>query len=202
MPVSRGEDWCMKTKMMVEPEGKAREEVKLESSIPLDSQLFDKWKESWISGKDFKKWRKAKWPTDMIGEYRHGKILRGSYMTAAGEKPLKGDALAFRSFILDGAGGKKKLPMVLYAQVKKYLTIDLFSALKLEKEQEQRLAAEITTDSWAPVAVWHPKALDGTDRAAMGAVLEYLVRFSKTLFMSETDPSWWPNFTETEVFKE
>ena len=118
----------MRVKLFVEPREKAREEVLLESSVPTDMKIFKQWQKSWVSSKDFKKWKKATWESQILGELREGKIVSSVTRAPDDEFPLKGKLLAYRSFIIDATGVKCKLPMVLFAQIKKTIGLSYFQA--------------------------------------------------------------------------
>jgi hypothetical protein len=191
----------LRVKVMTEFKGRARQEVRLESIVPLDLQLIEKWKSSWFTNKDYKSWQKEDWPQS-LGEHKEGKILKGVYETASGLKTLKGDILLFRSFISDGAGGKKGLPMILYGPVKKHLSPELFlPSLNLDKEQENELKSKLKSDDWAPLAIWHHEKVDPTQKSPLTDLLDYALKYSRALMNQDFKRSGWDSFVETDVLK-
>ncbi len=107
----------MKVKMLIEPKERAREEIKLQTAMPSDAESLKRWMESWISKKDLKQWNKSDWPADTLGEKRPGKVLRAVWESSSGEKPLGGSYMALRSYVPDNAGGRKRLPLVLFGKL-------------------------------------------------------------------------------------
>jgi len=187
----------MKTKLFVEPKGKAREEVILYSCVPADWKSYQKWKKSWVSGKEYKKWTKSHWHTDPLGEMRPGKIVKIS----VDEKSLKGSLVAYRSFCSDAAGNKVKLPMVLFAKVKKNLDLAEFEAtMNLTDERKEELKQDLKEDAWAPMAVWHSQPVDRKQQVTPEDVLEHAVNYAKALFNINPKVAGWSSFIETERF--
>ena len=190
----------MRVKLFVEPRERAREQVLLESAVPLDMKSFKKWQKSWISKKDYKKWKKAKWDKTILGELREGKILTAELRDPDDEFSLKG-LVAFRSFVTDSTGAKQKLPMVLYAQVKKTIGLDyLKSELDFEGEQETEIKAMLKDDPWAPVAVWHSQPVDRKHKIEIGDVLPHAINYTTALFEHNLKDGKWSHFSETEMF--
>lgn len=191
----------MRVKLFVEPKERAREQVLLESSIPSDMKSFKQWQSSWISNKEFKKWKKEKWDREILGELREGKILTAELRDPDDEFSLKG-LLAFRSFVTDSAGAKQKLPMVLFAQVKKTIGLDyLKSKLSPDQEQESAIKAMLKDDPWAPVAVWHAQPIDRGHKIEISEVLPHAIKYSTALFEHNLKNGNWSPFSETEMFK-
>jgi hypothetical protein len=191
----------MRVKLFVEPSERAREQVLLESSVPSDMKLFNQWQNSWISNKEYKKWKKEKWKEDILGELREGKILTAELRDTDDAFSLKG-LIAFRSFVTDNTGAKQKLPMVLFAQVKKTIGLDyLKSELSLDAEQESAIKATLKDDPWAPVAVWHPQPLDRRHKIEITAVLPHAIKYATVLFEYNLKDGKWTPFSETEMFK-
>lgn len=191
----------MRVKLFVEPKEKAREEVLLESSVPLDMKLFRQWQKSWISNKDFKKWKKASWETQILGEYRAGKIVTAVTRAPDEDMSLKGSVLAFRSYVTDSTGAKNKLPMVLFAQVKKFLSLDYFkSKMNLDADQEAEIKLALKEDPWAPISVWHPQPVDRRHEIAVSDVLPHAIKYAQALFERNLKAGNWNPFSETEQF--
>ena len=187
----------MKTKLFVEPKGKAREEVILYSCVPADWKSYQKWKKSWVSEKEYKKWTKTQWHTDPLGEMRPGKIVKIS----ADEKSLKGSLVAYRSFYPDASGNKVKLPMVLFAKVKKNLDLkELETTMNLTDERKEELKQDLKEDAWAPMAVWHSQPVDRNHQVAPQDVLDHAVKYANALFTINLKAAGWSSFTETERF--
>jgi len=187
--------WSMRIKLLVEVKGKAREEIKLESAIPLDLELLGKWKESWFSHKEYKQWKKT-WPKEFLGEYKEGKIHKSAIVAELGNKPLGGSIIAFRSFSLDNAGGRKKAPMVLFGRVKQKVKFDFFSSqMELDKDQEKFIKKLLKNDAWTPLAIWHHKKLEPSD---MSQIVNDVIEYAKSVFKQDSNSS---TYIETEVFK-
>lgn len=192
----------MKVKLFVEPREKAREEVLLESTVPLDMKLFKQWQKTWISNKEFKKWMKGKWPTGVLGELRPGKILTSALRDPGEEVSLKGTLYAFRSFVTDTTGAKNKLPMVLFAQIKKIPGLAYFqSKMNLDAEQDAFIKDALKDDPWAPISVWHPQPVDRRHEIAVSDVLPHAIKYAKALFEQNLKDGNWSVFSETEQFK-
>ena len=191
----------MRVKLFVEPKEKAREEVLLESSIPLDMKLFRQWQKSWISSKDFKKWKKGPWETQILGEHRNGKIVTATLRPPDDGLTLKGSLLAFRSFVPDGTGAKNKLPMVLFASIKKSIGLEYFkSRMTLDADQEEEIKQALKDDPWAPISVWHPQPIDRRHEIEVSDVLTYAIQYAKALFEYNLKAGNWNSFSETEQF--
>ncbi|MGY5876632.1 MAG: hypothetical protein RTU30_12860 [Candidatus Thorarchaeota archaeon] len=191
----------MRAKLSIELKGKAREEHRLDTSVPLDLKLLDKWKSSWISNKEYKAWKKQPWPKETLGELKEGKILRAAFITPAGLKATGSSVIAFRTFIADTAGVKKKLPIIMYGQVKKKLKLDYFaSAMDLEQDQLKEVKSLLKSDSWAPISIWQYGEVDGKDKKQMSSVIDLATRFTKAIFHSDFKKSGWDAFLETDYF--
>ncbi|MHA2223337.1 MAG: hypothetical protein ACXAAO_14945 [Candidatus Thorarchaeota archaeon] len=187
----------MKTKLFVEPKGKAREEVILYSCIPLKWKSFQKWQKVWISNKEYKKWGKTVWDSGVLGEVRPGKIVRATM----DDKNLKGSLIAYRSFYPDISGKKTKLPMVLFARVKKNLDLkEAVDRMKLSEEQTKELKQSLKQDAWAPFAVWHPQPVDRNQDVTPTDVFDHATNYAKALFTANPKSSGWSSFIETERF--
>ena len=187
----------MKTKLFVEPKGKAREQVVLYSCIPGDWRTFQKWKKSWFSAKEYKKWSKSEWQSDTLGEIRPGKIVN----VFGDEMSLKGSLIAYRSFYPDNSGNKIKLPMVLFAIVKRNLDLKQFeNEMQLTDEQKKELKEDLKQDAWAPMAVWHPQPVDRKQQVTPADVLDHAVKYAKVLFTINPKSAGWKVFLETERF--
>ena len=192
----------MRVKLFVEPREKAREQVLLESCIPLDMKSFKQWQKSWISKKEFKKWKKGKWATDHLGEQRIGKILTAELRDLEEDTSLKGDLFAFRSFVTDSTGAKIKLPMVLFIQIKKNFEMTYFKDnMKLDADQEAAIKQALKEDPFAPVAVWHGQTVDRRHKIEISDVLPHAIQYAKALFEQNLKDGNWSSFTETEMFK-
>ncbi|TFH08686.1 MAG: hypothetical protein E4H14_05935 [Candidatus Thorarchaeota archaeon] len=192
----------MKVKLFVEPREKAREDVLLESTVPLDMKLFKQWQKTWISNKEFKKWMKDKWPTDVLGELRQGKILTSALRDPGEDMSLKGSLFAYRSFVAASTGAKIKLPMVLFAQIKKTIGLEYFqSTMNLDAEQESFVKDALKDDPWAPISVWHPQPVDRRHEIAVSDVLPHAIKYAKALFEQNLKEGNWSAFSETEQFK-
>lgn len=192
----------MRVKLFVELSGKAREEVILESCIPLKMDQMHTWTESWISSKEYKKWTKDSKDSNMLGDYRTGKIVEATLLTPEGSSPLKVDLLACRSYTTDTTGAKKKLPMVLFAKLKKAIDYDyLAKRMNPSAEQESELKEALTADVWAPVSVWNPQSVDRAHVVEVSEVLPFAVQYTKALFELNPEATGLPEFIETEVLK-
>lgn len=191
----------MRVKLFVEPREKAREDVLLESSVPLDMKLFRQWQKSWISSKEFKKWKKTPWETQVLGEHRKGKIVTASLRTPDEGLTLKGSLLAFRSFTPDDTGAKNKLPMVLFARIKKTLGLEYFnSKMTLNADQEAEIKQALKEDPWAPISVWHPQPVDRRHKIEVSDVLQHAIQYARALFEFNLKAGNWNTFSETEQF--
>ncbi|MHA1288679.1 MAG: hypothetical protein ACTSW8_01095 [Candidatus Thorarchaeota archaeon] len=191
----------MRVKLFVEPRERAREQVLLESSVPFDTKSFKQWQKSWISNKEYKKWIKGKWEKQILGELREGKILTADLRDPDDEVSLKG-LLAFRSFVTDSTGAKQKLPMVLFARVKKTIGLDyLKSKMSLDAELESDIKASLKDDPWAPIAVWHSQPVDRKHKIEISDVLPHAIKYSTALFEHNLTDGKWSPFSETEMFK-
>lgn len=187
----------MKTKLFVEPKGKAREELVLYSCIPGDWKSYQRWKKVWFSAKDYKKWNKSEWQSDILGEIRPGKIVN----VPVDENSLKGSLIAYRSFYPDSSGNKTKLPMVLFALVKKNLDMKQFEAkIQLTDERKKELKEDLKQDAWAPMAVWHPQPVDRKQQVTPADVFDHAIKYSKALFTIDPKSAGWSSFVETERF--
>ena len=192
----------MRVKLFVEPREKAREQVLLESCVPLDIKSFKQWQKSWISKKEFKKWKKDRWVTDVLGEQRLGKILTAELRDLDEDTSLKGDLFAFRSFVTDSTGAKNKLPMVLFIQIKKNIELSFFKTkMKLDADQEAEIKLALKDDPWAPIAVWHPQPVDRRHKIEVSDVLPYAIKYAQALFEHNLKAGNWKTFSETEQFK-
>jgi hypothetical protein len=192
----------MRVKLFVEPREKAREEVLLESSVPTDMKLFKQWQKSWISKKDFKKWKKATWESQILGELREGKIVSSTTRAPDDGFSLKGDLLAYRSYIIDATGVKNKLPMVLFARIKKTVGLSYFQAkMELDKDQGNAISDALKDDPWGPIAVWHPQPVDRNHEIAVSDVLPHAINYARALFEYKLKDGNWDSFSETEQFK-
>jgi len=192
----------MRVKLFVEPREKAREEVLLESSIPTDMKMFKQWQKAWISSKDFKKWKKAAWETQILGEYREGKIVSAATRAPDDSLPLKGTLLAYRSYVTDSTGAKSKLPMVVFAKLKKTVGLSYFqSKMELDKEAQNAIKDALKDDPWAPISVWHPQPVDRNYEIAVSDVLPHAINYARALFEFKLKDGDWSSFSETEEFK-
>jgi len=188
----------MKSKLFVEPKGKAREEVILYSCIPLKWNLFQKWKKVWMTNKEYKQWNKTAWKSGILGELRPGKIVNAT----SEDKTLKGSLIAYRSFYPDCSGNKTKLPMVLFAKVKQNLDLKKFKTeMQLTDEQTKELKQDLKQDAWAPIAVWHPQPIDRKTQVTPPDVLDHAIKYAKALFTINPKSAGWSIFAETEMFK-
>lgn len=192
----------MRVKLFVEPQGKAREQIQLESLVPLDFILFEKWMTSWIPSKDFKKWSKQDWDAKELGELRPGKIFEASVIDSSGEKSLKGNLVAYRSYIPDSTGAKKKLPMVLVVQLKKTLDYDYFiDEIKLDSEQDKYVKDALKQDVWAPISIYQPQSVDRKYVVDVSEVLPQAIQYLEALYGRNPESVGLPTFIETEILK-
>jgi len=192
----------MRVKLFVEPSGKAREEVILESCVPLRMEQVHAWTDSWISAKEYKKWSKESKTSGMLGEYRTGKIVEATLLAPEGDSTLKIDLLACRSYTTDATGAKKKLPMVLFVKLKKAVDYDYFAKrMNPNAEQEAELKEVLKVDAWAPVSVWNPQSVDRAHVVEVSEVLPFAVQYSKALFKLDPETAGLSQFIETEVLK-
>ena len=163
---------------------------------------FKQWQKSWISKKEFKKWKKVKWATDLLGEQRIGKILTAELRDLEDDMSLKGDLLAFRSFVTDSTSAKIKLPMVLFIQVRKNVELSYFAdKMKIDAEQEAAIKQALKDDPYAPVAVWYGQTVDRRHKIEVSDVLPHAIKYAKALFEHNLKDGNWSSFTETEMFK-
>ncbi|NWF97102.1 MAG: hypothetical protein HXY34_13250, partial [Candidatus Thorarchaeota archaeon] len=115
---------------------------------------------------------------------------------------IKVKVMGLRSHIPDGAGGKRKLPFVLLAQVKDAVRLEDFSSeVDLTPEQSEYIRKELKTDAWTPVAIWSPKNVGPTDRESLLALLAQAKEYMRGVFFHEPSQAGWPPFAETEVLK-
>ncbi|MFW9956565.1 MAG: hypothetical protein ACFFCT_00720 [Candidatus Odinarchaeota archaeon] len=192
----------MKVKLFVEPSGKAREEVLLESCIPLEMHLMRQWIESWISQKEFKKWGKESKSCKMLGDVREGKIVEATLINPDGDTTLKGEILACRSYVTENTGAKKKLPMVLFAKLKKMVDLEFFSKnMTLNPEEEAEIKEGLKNDVWAPISVWNPQLVDRKHVVNTAEVLPFAVQYTRALFSLDPESMGLSAFIETEVLK-
>jgi len=192
----------MKFKLFVEPSGKAREEVLLESCVPLEMQLIRQWTEAWIPQKVFKKWEKESKSGRMLGDVRQGKIVEATLIGPDGDIAFKGELLACRSYVLEKTGAKKKLPMVLFAKIKKIIDFEFFSKnIILNPEEEAELKEALKSDVWAPVSVWNPQLVDRKHVVNTAEVLPFAIQYTKALFNLDPENVGLSPFIETEVLK-
>ncbi|TFG31523.1 hypothetical protein EU527_12255 [Candidatus Thorarchaeota archaeon] len=188
----------MKTKLFIEPKGKAREQVQLESSIPLDIDLFRKWSTSWIPVKDFKKWNKENWDDRALGELREGKIFEA--IDVERSTPLKGDLVAFRSYVIDNSGAKKKHPMILIAKLKNTLEFNFFKEhMTLDSEQEKEIREALKGDFWVPISVYQPQLVDRRQVIEVADVLTQAIQYLNALMNRDPASEGLPKFVETEI---
>jgi len=192
----------MRIRLFVEPLGKAREEVLLESCIPLEMQQIRQWRESWISENDFKNWSRESKSSEMLGEIRPGKIVDAKLRSTGGETPFKGELLACRSYITDVTGSKKRLPMVLFAKLKKTVDFEFFKKnMSLSPEQEAELKDALKDDVWVPVSAWHPQPVDRKHPLEAADVLPYAIQYAKALFSLDPKSAGLSSLAETEILK-
>jgi len=195
-------DERMKVKLFVEPSGKAREEVLLESCVPLEMQLIRQWIESWIPQKEFKKWGKDAKSSKLLGDVREGKIVDATLMNPDGDTIFKGEILACRSYMTENTGAKKKLPMVLFAKLKKLVDLEFFiKSMTLNPDEETELKEALKQDVWAPISVWNPQSVDRAHVVEVSDVLPFAVQYAKALFKLDPESAGLPAFIETEVLK-
>ncbi len=192
----------MKVKLFIEPKGKAREEVLLESCVPFDMKSFKQWQKGWISNKDYKVWKKSAWDAQVLGELREGKIVSANVRDSEGGPSLKGPLLAFRSYVTDTTGTKNKLPLVLYGRLKKIYGLSYFKErMELNKEQESEIKQWLKSDPWAPVSVWHPQPVDRKHEVEVTDVLQHAIEYTQALFEFNLKTGGWNSFSETEQFQ-
>lgn len=192
----------MKVKLFFEPSGKAREEIVLESCIPSDISLIHTWTESWFPSKDYKKWGKNVKMSNSLGEYRQGKIVEATLLKPEGGTPLKIDLLACRSYTTDTTGAKKKLPMVLFAKLRKALSVEYFdSVMNSNQEQLSELKEMLKADVWAPVSVWNAQSADRAHVVEASETLPFAVQYAKALFTLDPASAGLPPLIETEVLR-
>ncbi|MFW9975264.1 MAG: hypothetical protein ACFFDQ_08375 [Candidatus Thorarchaeota archaeon] len=195
-------DERMKVKLFVEPSGKAREEVLLESCVPLEMQLIRQWIESWIPQKEFKKWIKDAKSSKLLGDVREGKIVDATLMNPDGDTTFKGEILACRSYVTENTGAKKKLPMVLFAKPKKMVDLEFFRKnMTLNPEEETELKEALKNDVWAPISVWNPQLVDRKHVVNTAEVLPFAVQYAEALFGLNPESVGLSPFIETEVLK-
>jgi hypothetical protein len=192
----------MRVKLFVEPAGKAREEVILESCIPLSMDQIRAWTDSWIPSKEYKKWSKESKASTMLGNLRIGRIVEATLLTPEGNTTLKVELLACRSYMTDTTGAKKKLPMVLFVRLKKIADADYFGKrMNLDAEQQAELKGLLKEDVWAPVSVWNPQSVDRAHTVDVSDVLPFAIQYTKALFALSPESVGLPTFIETEVLK-
>jgi hypothetical protein len=192
----------MKVKLFIEPKGKAREEVLLESCVPFDMKSFKQWQECWISNKDYNSWKKAAWDSQVLGEFHEGKIVSATVRDSEDYPSLKGPLLAYRSYVTDTAGAKNKLPMVLFGHPKKIYGINPFKEkMELNKDQESEIKQYLKSDPWAPISVWHPQPVDRKYEIEVSDVLQHAIRYTQALFECNLIIGGWSSFSATEQFK-
>ncbi|MBN2228580.1 MAG: hypothetical protein JW779_03230 [Candidatus Thorarchaeota archaeon] len=192
----------MNAKLFVEPQGKAREQVVLESCVPLDMKLFRQWMKSWIPNKEFKKWNKDLRSIKALGEIRPGKIVEATRLDSDGASQLKGDFFACRSYITESTGAKKKLPLVLIVRLKTMIDYDYFaSKMALNTDQDAEIKEALKEDVWAPIAVWHPQTVDRKQVINAVDVLAHAIQYTKALFFQDLKSGDFCEFIETEILK-
>jgi hypothetical protein len=192
----------MRVKLFVEPSGKAREEVLLESCVPLEMQQIQQWSESWISQKEYKRWEKESKSSKMLGDYRPGKIVEAKLREPDGDTQFKTDLIACRSYITENTGAKKKLPMVLFVKLKKVIDFEYFSKqMSYNPEEELELKEILKADVWAPVSVWHPQPVDRRHVVDVIDVLPFAIQYAKALFTLNPESVGLSPFIETERLK-
>ncbi len=188
----------MKTKLFLEPKERAREEIVLQSSVPTEANLFLHWKSAWITKKDFQDIMKHTSPSPILGDLKEGKILYVSSVDD-GDSFLKGKLYALRSYIPDGTGGKKKLPMVLYGRVKANFKTGDFTSLS--ELPEKQLKFELKQDPWAPISTWHAPPLKRSDGIPLTELVSGVLKYSNTLSQSEAQREIWTSILETEIYR-
>jgi hypothetical protein len=192
----------MRIKLFIEPSGKAREEVLLESCVPLEMQQIRQWIESWIPQKEFNRWGKEAASNKMLGDIRPGKIVEATLIGPDGDTPFKGELLACRSYVTEKTGAKKKLPMVLFAKLKRIIDFEFFNkSMTLNAEEQDELKEALKRDVWAPVSVWNPQLVDRKHIVNTAEVLPFAVQYTKALFSLDSGSSELTEFIETEVLK-
>ena len=189
----------MRVKLFVEPIGKAREEVLLESCVPLEMQQIRKWSESWLPQKEYKRWEKESKTSKMLGDHRPGKIVEATLRGPDGDTPFKAELIACRSYISEKTGAKKKLPMVLFVKLKNVIDFEYFSnKMSLSPEEESELKETLKADVWAPVSVWHPQPVDRRHVVDVADVLPFAIQYAKALFTMDPESVGLTPFIETE----
>jgi hypothetical protein len=192
----------MRIKLFIEPSGKAREDVLLESCVPLEMQLIRQWIESWIPQNEFKRWVKEAASSKMLGDIREGKIVEATLIGPDGDAPFKGELLACRSYVAETTGAKKKLPMVLFAKLKKTIDFEFFNkGMTLNAEEQDELKEALKLEVWAPISVWNPQLVDRKHIVNTAEVLPFAVQYAKALFSLDPQSVGLPEFIETEVLK-
>lgn len=195
-------DERMRVKLFIEPRGKVREEVLLESSVPLDMKSFRQWQKSWISNTEFNKWSKGQWESQILGDLKPGKIVTVTMRVPNDVNSLKGPLLAMRSFVIDSTGAKNKLPLVLFARIKKSVGLSYFtSKTTLDADLETKIKQALKEDPWAPISVWHPQPVDRRHEIVVSDVLPHAIKYAKALFEHDLKVGGWNSFSETERFK-
>ncbi|MHA2426132.1 MAG: hypothetical protein ACXAEF_15195 [Candidatus Thorarchaeota archaeon] len=186
----------MNTKLFLEPKGRAREEIALESSVPSEKKLYLEWKSAWISTKDLQTILKHKSPSPILGELKPGKILQ---VRSKDSTSPKGKLYAFRSFILDTAGAKKKLPLVLYGRVKSNFNLKDISTIS--EIPEKVLKKDMKEDPWAPLAIWHVPPLKRSETIPLEELITDVVKYSNTLSQEQIPSEKWDSIQETEIYR-
>ena len=190
----------MKVRLFIEPDGKAREQIQLESCVPFDIELFRKWTTSWISVKELKKWNKAKWAEDSLGIYKQGKIFEAINIDQS--QPLKGELIAYRSYVLDNTGAKKKLPVVLVAKIKRVVDFNFFEEhMEISQEQETEIRDALKREVWGPISIYQSQKADRTFVVDINDVLAQSIQYLKGLYERNPVSVGLPPFIETEVLK-
>ncbi len=190
----------MKVKLFIEPKGKAREQVQLESCIPGDMELFRKWKTSWIPTKEMKKLNKEVWIERNLGKYRLGKIVEAVDLEQS--QPLKGQLIAYRSYVNDNTGAKKKLPMILVARLKKVLDFKYFGdKMILDHEQEKEMRDALKQDVWGPISIYQVQTVDRKFVVDIENALSQAIQYLDAIFNRNPESAGLPTFIETEILK-
>jgi hypothetical protein len=190
----------MRVKLFVEPNGKAREEVLLESCVPLEMRQIRQWQQSWIPQKEFKRWEKESKSSKMLGDIRAGKIKEATLRGIDEDTPFKTNLIACRSYITENTGAKKKLPMVLFIKLKKSIDFEYFSKkMSFNPEEEAELKEALKVDAWAPVSVWHPQPVDRRHVVDVADVLPFAIQYAKALFALSPESAGLSPFIETEI---
>jgi hypothetical protein len=195
-------DERMRIKLFVEPSGKAREEVLLESCVPMEMQQIRQWIESWIPQKEFKRWEKETISNRMLGDIRQGKIVEATLINPDGDTSFKGEMLACRSYVTEKTGAKKKLPMVLFAKLKNIIDFEFFNKrMTLNSEEQEELKEALKRDVWAPVSVWNPQLVDRKHIVNTAEVLPFAIQYTRALFSLDPESAGLSKFIETEILK-